>query len=307
MKIDLDLIDTRSLFDDLNIEYKDSGKNISNGWLGIDCPYCGDSSNHLGLNLSNNLFSCWRCSERGTVVKLVKEIKQISYHQANLLMIQYQRDGIFTQVEEQNPTHTNVGGQGRNVLVWPNPILDSAPELHRRYLQSRNFDPDFLTKKYGLRFTPNTGPYRFRIIAPMNLSGKAVSWIAADIIRNKERIPYLKCPVEMSIVNANSCLYNIDSVKDVAVICEGITDCWRIGDGSVATLTKNVTSEQTLLLTQRGVRKVLIMFDSDALEQAHNVARRLSGLFKTEVIELSEGDPADFNLGEVSEVRKLLK
>jgi DNA primase len=302
----LDLIDTKSLLDGEEIEYTDKGKNVSSGWIGIDCPFCHDSSHHCGINISTNLFYCWVCAEKGNIVRLIKEIKQIPYRKAELIITKYTREDIYNQTSEQNPTQPNVCRPEGQRLVWPSPIVDSPPPMHRQYLKSRRFDPDLLTKKYKLRFTPNVGKHRFCIIAPIIMNGKVMSWIAADVIRDGGRPPYIKCPTQSSMLAANSCLYNVDSVGSAVVLVEGITDVWRCGDGFVATMTKSITPEQILVLVQKNVKKVFVMFDSDALNQSQEVAKKLSGLFDTEVVELTEGDPADMSSLEVAEARRLL-
>jgi hypothetical protein len=65
--------------DDKNISYSTSGKNVSSGWIGISCPFCGDSSNHLGINLESKVFSCWKCGEKGNFIKLAMELEGLSF------------------------------------------------------------------------------------------------------------------------------------------------------------------------------------------------------------------------------------
>jgi hypothetical protein len=304
--INFEEIDTKSLLEDLGIEYSEHGKNIGSGWIGLECPFCGDSSNHCRINLQANTFNCWVCQEKGTIIKLLKKLTGKSYQHISNLILNHTKVNLYTQTDEYNPTQLNVNSQFRREWVsWPTPILDHLPPLHRKYLESRNFDPDLITSKYQLRFTPNVGRYRFGIIAPIILNGKKISWIFADIIRNESRKKYIKCPNSMSIIPPNSCLYNIDSVTSTAILVEGIADTWRCGNGFVATMTKSITSDQILTLVKKNVKKVFVMFDSDAKSRAEETALKLSSLFETGIIELSEGDPADLSLNEVYEVRKL--
>jgi len=301
--IDLELVDTKSLLSDLDIEYSDRGKNTTHGWINISCPFCGDASNHCGINLKTNLFSCWACQEKGNVLKLIHEIKGLSYRKIEALLNKYTLDNISYSPDKKDQAEGILGDQESKSLIYPRYLLTEMPEIHRKYLVSRNFDPDFLTRKYKLKFTYNTGDYRFKIVAPIFIDYKAVSWIAADVIRDGG-IPYLKCQLEKSVLSANDCLYNIDSVKKVAVLVEGITDVWRIGDGCVASMTKSINSSQIQQLIDKDVKKVFVMYDSDALDKTKKMAAKLSGLFLTEVIELSEGDPADLTDSEVTKLRE---
>ena len=302
--IDLELVDTKSLLDDLDIEYKTSGKNIGSDCVGIVCPFCGDQSNHCGISIKKNLFNCWACQAKGNIVKLIKEIKGISFHQSEVIISGYLQESSLALFRKTNLTSANSNGRKRLTVTYPTPLLEVMPEPHRRYLLSRNFDPDLLTKKYQLKFTYNTGDYRFRIIAPIFVDGKAVSWIAADVVRKGEAPPYLKCPLEMSIISANDCLYNIDSVGSVAILTEGITDVWRCGDGFVASMTKSITPEQILALVQKGVKKVFVFYDADATSQALVAANKLRGIFSVDILSISEGDPADLSKQEIIELRK---
>src|SRR3972149_6591392 len=65
-----------------NIEYRTSGKNVSKGEYSICCLWCGENKYHLGVNPSKGLFNCWKCSEKGNIVRLVAKIKNISFIEA---------------------------------------------------------------------------------------------------------------------------------------------------------------------------------------------------------------------------------
>lgn len=48
----------------LGVRYVDRGPNVKQGEINIQCPFCGsaDRSHHMGLNLSNGYWACWRSS-----------------------------------------------------------------------------------------------------------------------------------------------------------------------------------------------------------------------------------------------------
>jgi DNA primase len=101
------------------------------------------------------------------------------------------------------------------------------------------------------------------------------------------------------------CLYNIDTVKDTAIIVEGVTDVWRIGQGCVATMGLEYTTEQIKLLVDRGVKQAFVMFDSEsfAIRKARKLANSLSIFMESETIELSDGDPGELTINQVQEIR----
>jgi len=300
--IDFELIDTKPLLESLDIEFSDRGKNVTKGWVNITCPFCGDHSNHCGINLNSNMFHCWACQEKGNVIHLIHTIREISYRKTEQIAAGFLRDVSEIWRENENVLRTESDRQSRTSIVYPKPLLDSIPDPHRQYLLSRSFDPDLLTKKYHLKFTYNTGDYRFRIVAPIFSRGRAVSWIATDVIRDGG-IPYIKCPLEMSILSANDCLYNIDSVGKTAILVEGITDVWRLGNGAVASMTKSINAQQILQLLDHGVEKVFVMYDSDANDRSKIAAGRLASSFEVSRLELDSGDPADLSINEVNDLR----
>jgi DNA primase len=301
----IDLFDPIAYFEDRDIEYHTEGKNVSRGWVNIPCPFCDDPSWHCGINLESNLFHCWICGERGSVVKLIRQIEGCcSWTQAELILGRFLTGsdiGAYKGIGREEIVDSRVSDKG----LWPELAQDLA-SIHRRYLQNRGFDPDRLIEKYHLRGCLGTGPYKFRIIVPVFLGGQMVSFVARDVT-GKQEPKYLACPDNRGIIPLRQTLYNIDTVTNRVVIVEGITDVWRIGDGAVATLGQAFTQEQVRLLVGRGVRGALVLFDSDAEERARQLAAQLSGFLPTDIGLLDEGDPCDMDDESLREIRRWLK
>ena len=74
-----------------NIPYALTGKNVSKGYIGLNCPFCGDDDNfHLGINPEKNFFACWRNNEhRGNIVKLFMEVLGFTEKEVKLLLSSY--------------------------------------------------------------------------------------------------------------------------------------------------------------------------------------------------------------------------
>lgn len=288
-------MDIKAYLSDSQISYRDKGKNVSRGWIEIRCPYddCDDRSFHMGINLKSNKYNCWICGRKGYFIDLIKIIEKCNYLEAKRIEQKYDDGSFIEEVEIKSA----------DKLWLPPGIQIRWSDSYLDYLQDRRFDPDFIIKKYRLMPMGNVGIYRFRILVPIFLNDKMVSWQAMDTIRNKTRIPYLACPPEKSILSLNHCLYNIDSVKDKVIVVEGITDVWRIGDGCVATFTKNFTREQMLLLKKMKIKIAFILYDSDAEVKNRELANQLSCMVNhVEYISLGKGDPADMSDKEVKEL-----
>lgn len=296
--------DIEAYFEDKGVSFKKRGKDIGKGWLGISCPFpgCSDDKFHCGVNIKTQAFKCWICGEKGHIIRLVEAIEDCSWPEAMNIAKRFALDPLAFIDDNPRPLKNN-----RVECLLPEEIEQVWPQVHLDYLRSRNFDPDYLIPKYHLKAVYNIGDFRFRIIAPVFIEGKLVSFVSADVLRNNpNRIPYLNCAKEKSVIPINQCFYNLDSVKDgKAIIVEGITDVWRLGDGAIASFTSNYSTEQILLLKKKKLQKVFVLYDPDAIDKALKLAHQLSAIIPSvERIRLTSGDPADMTEQEVKEMRK---
>jgi len=303
MAYDIRDTDITTFLADRGVKYYTEGKNISPGWIGIKCPFCADHSNHCGINLESNVFTCWICAEKGNVVKLISEIESCSYQEAVQIARQFGKD--FTRLDAKPLLFE--GGTGHRVQeVLPNTSQDYLPKIHTEYLQSRNFSPKYLQHKYKIKAVHTIGKYRFRIIVPFFLRGRTVTFVARDVTRS--RTPYLNASRKESIVSVKSTLYNIDNAEKRVVLVEGVTDVWRIGDGAIANAGLTFTDEQVAMMMERGIKEVFIVFDEGAEATANDYSDALASVInKVHVVLLPKGDPAEQPPDIVDEIRRLIR
>ena len=299
----MDLISTfdiKAYLNSRNIEYRESGKNVSDGWVEINCLFCDDPSFHLGINTDTTQYPeggyhCWRCGESGNITNLIQHIEGgYSRAQANTIISKFQ----LTEKKEKQ-----IIIQNKRKLTLPKEAKQLSP-YHTSYLRKRGFDPNYLIRKYKIRGVYNIGKWKFRIIVPIYMKGKLVNFIGMDASR-QSRAKYKFCPNDEAVIPAKQCLYNIDSVKDTAIIVEGVTDVWRIGDGAVALFGMEYTREQLNLL--KNLNKVVVMLDAGEREQqqAEKLAYSLSGIVpNVSIATLTSGDPCDLDEEEILRLRK---
>lgn len=151
----------------------------------------------------------------------------------------------------------------------PHPL----PALHRRYLEGRGYDPDALRAAWGLRACGPYGPRKLRLIVPVVVEGRAVTYTARDVTGLSPR-RYMACPPEDEAMPIKRLLYGGDAARGrrTVVVVEGPTSVWRLGPGAVATWGTRFTPEQVAALGAWERRVVL--FDSDDAGRA--AAERLA-------------------------------
>lgn len=282
-------------YQDYNIPYWTEGKNVQHGWMNIQCPFCGDKSNHLGYNPNKEYYNCWLCGWH-PIEEVITELLHISLYEAIITIKKY-TTSFKPQIKKNKKQIIS------SFLKLP-PGTKDLTSNQKNYLKNRNFDPEKLVREFGLKGSSHIGEYKFRIITPIYFNNKLISYQGRAT--NENTTPkYKACKKSSEIIHHKHILYNIDNAKkNKAIIVEGITDVWRLGHGAVATFGTNFTYKQAFLIKQK-FSEVFILFDFDAQKKANQLAVLLSGIgIKSTVIELTEGDPA--NMSE-EQAKKLIK
>lgn len=298
--LDLDLFDVIAFLDDRGVDYQMAGaKNISSGWIGLSCPFCQDHSTHLGVNLDSKMYSCFRCGAKGAVVKLIQALDNCSYHRAVDTVLKFTSSDFSYLIRKERIRAEKT--------IFPAGTTDNFLGIHQKFISKRRYDLEALQHKYDIYAVgPTLDDWKFRIVIPVYLNNELMTYVGRDTT-GKLEVPYKNAPTEKSIRPAKDCLYNLDSVKDTAIVVEGILDCWRIGNCAVATFGTQYSHEQLHLLAQKKLKRAIILFDADAIDKAHVLAHAVSSVVReVQVIELATGDPDNFTADEAWELKREL-
>lgn len=251
------MFDAISFFQTYQIDYRTEGhKHCRQGWVQIKCPFCfGNDGWHLGFDLENNWWSCWRCGFHKTwdVLVALLQSKQL----AKQAMQTFQTSNKFIRNNEKKI---------RSILEVPEG-LQSLTKRARLYLESRNFDPSIIELTWKIQSTGNFGSLKYRLYIPIYLNGVAVSWQCRDIT-NRSPLRYIGQCRDKELLNNKKTLYGIDLVSGSScVVVEGVTDVWRLGPGAIATFGIKYTPAQVSMLL-RNFKQFHILFDpADAQAQ----------------------------------------
>lgn len=307
----LKLFDVKGYLEDKGIAYSTSGENISPGWIGINCPYCGDSKNHFGINLRNKLNSCWRCGNKGNPFTLVKVLEQETdsriineilkrYVSADVVLpdIEYPADLALPQ-EFISLWDWHKKMEEYNFNQWT--VADGemmAPINAMAYLQARGYCPEDAIQQYKLMWSGILGKWAFRLIIPVFMNGRMVNF--AGRATNGQEPTYKNCPNARAPMPINDTLYGYDEIGmgETIVLCEGPLDKWRLGKGALATFGLVLTTAQALLLFKKKPKKIVFLYDSDVSEDREKlkvVDRSVGKIWfcPTETFILDKGDPGE--------------
>ena len=287
------MLDIKNLLSDHHIPFKTSGRNISHGWIGTSCIFCGDSSNHLGIN-EDGFYNCWRCGKKGHISYLLSVLLKKPVYEIERILIDYE-------------TYTDVLDKKTEIVyrdIEPKNLLKEWHIQYYAYLRRRNYDWDTI-RNFSLKCFNVYGEWAWRIYIPVFLEGKLVNYLGRTVREGESR--YKNCKNEDAVIPMKNLLYNVDSVRDTVIIVEGVTDVWRIGSGCVATFGVQFTDKQINILYERKVQRAFVMYDNehDAQKQAEKLANQLSIFCKTEIL-IPDTDPSEMSLSDVRSLRNLL-
>ena len=299
-------MDIISLYNDYSIPVAEEyHRHSRDGWVNTSCPHCtGNPGYHLGFNVDENYYRCWRCGFHSTEDTLIK-LLHLTFPQVKDLIKKYGGTTFIKRVKEK-PRKINLKSYHHPSNTIP------LTDRHKTYLKSRGFDADMLEQKWKLL---STGPisildgiqYKHSILAPIFWDGEEVSFQTRDIT-GKRTEKYLTCNMARERITHKHILYGKHQTWTDTVICvEGITDVWRIGDMAAATFGIEFKSQQVRQLAKYS--RVGVWFDPDpqAIKQA---AKMISELRFRGVDAFNIDtplDPADMSQAEVDYIVKQIK
>jgi len=257
---DYTLFDVQAFYSQHGIPTAPAGdKHSRAGWVQSGCPFCKSSEKyHLGFCLSTGKYNCYRCGSKG-VVAVVREYLKSDWAAAFRQIDEHMRGMTPLDIKKKDEPKLNRPFE----TEWPMGTVPLLPS-HQKYLLSRNIDPNiwFL---YSLRSCGPIGPYKHRIIIPIYIQNRLVSYQGRDVT-GKAELPYKACEDRNEAIHHKDIVYGFDLVPKKGdapvVLVEGVVDAWRLGPGSLSTFGVGYTKKQIDFLCQH-FNRFVIMFDGD--------------------------------------------
>ncbi len=261
------------------------------------CPRCS-KKDKLYLRRSNGQFICFKCAEvsnfRGRPefalaelcrmpLALVKEAlygaDASDYDAGYLDFAAIFGDDDFGEdepIEEATPT-----------VKWPGNYYSMDHRFAERgaiYLEGRGIPRD-IALAYDLRFCPEDR----RVGFPITMDGQLVGWQARLVVPNRiwneelgkwKEIPKVlsskDVPREKTVMFENRL-----AGQEAAVLCEGPIDALKAHlcpAGNVAAMGKAVSRGQIRLLRDRGIKRIYLALDPDAVQETARLVKEFSDL-----------------------------
>jgi len=233
---------------DYNVEYRTEGKNVSEGWIGLQDVYANsDNGYHLGFNTYGSYLYSWK-SGGHSLNQYLQDLLSINFFEATKITKEYDKYQV-----------TDIFKRKKKFDIVETPTTP----IIRNFIRHRRYNAKKLVEKYDLR---GDG---YNMVIPIYYNGSIVSYQTRNV---REKF-YIGCANDKSIMNYKDILYPLDNcTEDWCVVVEGIFDAYRLGDNAVCSFGTSWTKKQATLLASR-FKRVIIMYDDEV--EAQRKAKKL--------------------------------
>lgn len=274
------------------------------------CPFCGKPS-HFYINKKNQQWDCKKCGESGGIFKLLRHLDKLyllgapTVKKVNAIksIRQIQEDEAGQNSEEIQPLPEVKMPAGFKVFDYVSP-----------YLQQRQITMEDI-KHWEFGQTRIVSRFIDYLLIPIRDGGKIRGYIGRYASRH---VPDGKLRYSNSLNTDFSCLlfgYDdiIEGETETVIITEGLFDAIAVTKKlnlfddntirAVCTFGKKISETQIKKLLAKKIRKVILLYDYDALKDIRHYASLLNEYFSVRVaIALGKKDIDECTLSEVIDV-----
>jgi DNA primase len=269
------------------------------GQISFDCPVCsheikglekGDGKGNLEVNYGYHVYKCWACSEthntHGSLYSLIRK---------------YGTKGDIKKYKLINPNiEPKKSKEKKEIKGLPKEFIPLSEYSESReynkaldYLKKRNIGLDTI-QKYNIGYCDN-GDYSHRIIFPSYDIHGDINYFLGRSYEKYTKLKYKNPEIPKTEIIFNEGKINWDSN---IYIVEGVFD-HIVVPNSVPMLGKVISDDLFTKLVKNAERKVIILLDSDAYNDAIKLYKKLNSTKlhnRVMIIKLPDGyDISDVN------------
>lgn len=241
------------------------------GWLKGVCPSCSRHDKY-GFNISMNRTNCFVCGYHPSPINVVMDIEGFAeYREAWSYLKAYEgREYLEPIVKRIERIDAILPDGFKSLGLGKSRIGRTA----RGYIEGRGFDVEEMIYKgwgYGVR-----GDYFGYIIIPFYVGGKLKYYNARRFMGSGPK--YMNPKIEDFGLGKSLIMYNMDALAlyTMVYIMEGAINAETLGDKGIATGGKKISHYQISMIIKSDVDKVVMLFDSDAIDDALKVGLEMA-------------------------------
>lgn len=264
-------------------------KETRSGQYVCDCVFCG-KEDHMYVNKRTQMFDCKKCGTQGNIYKLLRFLEKTYLLGGSTIeaveTIESVREMLANEIE-----NSEVG-----LLELPEikmPVGWKVLKNSNSYLMGRGITPE-LCKRYNMGTTNMFRKYKNYILIPIRDDGKIRGFIGRY---GSKKVPDGKLRYNNSIgTQFSQLLFGYDEITqntNTVILVEGVfdkiavdkvLDLWSSEEiKCVCTFGKKISEEQIAKLKIKGVVRVILLYDFDAIKEIKKFGLELENHFVTDI------------------------
>ena len=271
-------------------------KETRSGQYICTCPFCGKES-HMYVNKRTQMWDCKKCGEFGNIYKLLRFLDKTYLLNGatieNTDTIVSVRSMLASELESSDVSVTELP-EVKMPVGW-RVLRNSNP-----YLLNRGITPE-LCERYKFGSTKMLRKYDNYVLIPIYDGGKIRGYIGRY---GSKRVPDGKLRYNNSIgTQFAQLLFGYDDITEntaTVILVEGIFDkiavdkvlrLWESEEVKcVCTFGKKISAEQIEKLKVKGVSRVILLYDFDAIKEIKRYGIELENHFVTSITYTTKKD-----------------
>jgi DNA primase len=264
------------------------------------CPFHADTKPSCSVHLGRNVFNCFGCGAKGSVLDFVARFENVSI--ANAVARVEEICGVGSKAHPRQPLRAKRAADKSNCGQEPSGLRPLPFRLKldptHPFLSARGIGPE-LAARLGLGFCRGDSPLRGWICIPIHDErGALVAYAGRQATHDVPLgVPKYILPRGFEKRRVLFNLFRVSGAEHL-VLVEGYWSVFRLqtlGIPSVALMGRTLSPEQETLLIQAGVRMLSLMLDGDrpGREATGELLPRLAARFFVRVIHLPDGAEPD--------------
>lgn len=252
-----------------------------------DCPFCGKES-HFYINKHTQMWDCKKCGEFGNIYKLLSYVGKL-YLLGGSTIKQVEKIDSIRSISEQSDSDVV---ELQDLPIVKMPVGWKVSKNSTPYLLSRGITKQDCVR-YNIGATMLMPKFKDYVIVPIYDGGEIRGFIGRY---GNKRVPEGKLRYNNSIgTEFAELLFGYDEIvegkTETVIIVEGIFDKMSVDkhldlwDGDtikcVSTFGKKISEQQIEKLKRKGVAKVILLYDYDAIKDTKKIGLLLQQTFIT--------------------------
>ena len=266
------------------------------------CPFCHHHKKKLQINLDTQQWHCWVCDAKGRKIQTLLRKLQVDSSKIKKIYEIYGDDYIVsTTSTDEEKVELRLPSEFKSLLDKPkglNPLYRKVEQ----YVKDRGITQEDIIR-YNLGYC-DSGIYSNRIIIPSYDRDNRLNYFIARSVFDEEKFKYKNPPISKNV----TIFENQINWKEPITLTEGVFDAMAVKRNAIPLLGKFIPKTLMDSIYKNGVKKISVILDKDAQEQALYYVNYFmnNGITVTNILP-TEKDASDMGFSKINKKLKTSK